>query len=70
MEVVLFVVGVLVGYFVFRVRLHRTISGTLRIDQSDPDGPYLFLEVRESPTHLIGRKYITLQVNTENYPQD
>lgn len=54
--------------FVIGIKSHHKPVGTLRVDQSDPDGgPYLFLEIPKDPTKLPNQKYITLKVNIENY---
>ena len=41
--------------------------GTLRIDTSDPDGPYLFLELHTSINEVMQHKTVTLDVNLESY---
>lgn len=41
--------------------------GTLRIDTSDPDGPYLFLELHTQVSEVMKQKQVTLDVNTESY---
>ena len=41
--------------------------GTLRIDTSDPDGPYLFLELHTSINEVMLHKTVTLDVNLESY---
>lgn len=50
------------------VRRPRTI-GTLRIDQSDPDGPYMFLEVEKGNMQTImSKKLVSLKVSLQDYP--
>lgn len=41
--------------------------GTLRIDTSDPDGPYLFLELHTPIDEVMKQQIVTLDVNLENY---
>ena len=42
--------------------------GTLRIDHSDPDGPYMFMEIDSGKASAIDtNKYVTLEVNHESY---
>lgn len=41
--------------------------GTLRVDTSDPDGPYLFLELHTPVSEVMKQKQVTLDVSTENY---
>lgn len=61
------IVSAVIG-FIMGIKYHHKPVGTLRVDQSDPDGgPYLFLEISKDPTKLPNQKYITLKVNVENY---
>ena len=61
-------VGLIGGFVVFKTTKKDKPVGTLRIDTSDPDdGPYLFLELASDPRTLMGRKTVTLDVNTESY---
>ena len=39
------VAGFLSGYWTAMVLVNDEKAGTIRVDDSDPDGPYLFLEV-------------------------
>lgn len=41
--------------------------GVLRVDTSDPDGPYMFLELHTGVEEVMGRKQVTLDVSTQNY---
>lgn len=42
--------------------------GTLRIDRSDPDGPYMFLEIDSGKSHLIDtNEFVTMHVEHESY---
>lgn len=60
------VIGVVIGYFLFS-RRKDTPVGNLRIDQSDPDGPYLFLELDQPIGNWSRQKDIRLTVKNENY---
>lgn len=42
--------------------------GNLRIDQSDPDGPYMFLELQEAGA-IYTKQEVTFRVKLEDYPQ-
>ena len=42
-------------------------AGTLRIDSSDEDGPYLFLELEKTPDYLKECKYVLFTVNSNSY---
>lgn len=59
--------AVMVSDLIYGFILHKKSVGCLRIDNSDPDGPYLFLELKVDPKVIETNKYITLEVNTKNY---
>lgn len=65
--IVTFLLGGLIGV-VFMKRISPTEPiGTLRIDTSDQDGPFLFLELDKPVGDFYKESQVTLQVNTENY---
>ena len=69
--IVLYIFGIALGIFI-GVHISRRLQpkiGTLRMDRSDPDGPYLFLELREDPKILGEYKEVRLDVKLEDYPQ-
>lgn len=41
--------------------------GALRVDQSDPDGPYIFLELYESVEDLSKRTEAIVEVKIQDY---
>ena len=45
----------------------KRIAGTLRIDTSDPDGPYLFLELETGVDEVMRTKVVSFEVSTESY---
>ena len=61
------VVGIMIGFTVSVISHKNKVKGVLRIDKSDPDGPYLFLELASDPAILEKQKYVTLEVNTKSY---
>ena len=61
------VVGIMIGFTVSIIYHKKKVKGVLRIDKSDPDGPYLFLELESDPAILEKQKYVTLEVNTKSY---
>ena len=72
MEVMWLIIGILIGLivgivgvmFIFR----QKPVGTLRIDTSDPDGPYPFLELPpDGFTRIQNKKRIVLSVSMKNY---
>ena len=68
MELVLMLaVGILIGLFVRGLVKPKTI-GVLRMDRSDPDSPYLFLEMTNDSMHTIqNKRYVTLEVMIKDY---
>ena len=59
--------GILIGCALTLLILSVKTVGDLRIDTSDPDGPYLFLELRKDVGPISTHKYVVLKVNTKNY---
>ena len=45
----------------------RKPIGTLRVDSSDPDGPYLFLELKTDPSVITKEESVLLKVDTKSY---
>lgn len=72
MEILIFVLGLALGLilaFIF-VRYRRRKEqpvGVLRVETSDPDGPYLFLEIHTGIDDVMRRKQVMLEVSTQNY---
>lgn len=71
--VISFLLGALIFYAVGRRngRKHerdklKTV-GTLRIDSSDPDGPYIFLELSRGVGDIRREEFVNLKVNTDSY---
>lgn len=48
------------------LRRHKPV-GVLRIDASDPDGPYMFLELSEDISAVMEAEQVTLKVDTRGY---
>ena len=65
-----FVLGFILGSITFvflRIPFgltHKKTSGVLKIDISDEDGPYLFLELDENPGEFVGKKKVCFKVET------
>lgn len=67
MEVVYIAIGILIG-FVGTFFIHRKRPvGFLRIDESDSDGPYLFLELKKSVNEIATQKKVLLEVKREDF---
>ena len=67
MEVVHVVVGIMIGFVVSSIIRRKRPVGFLRIDKSDPDGPYLFLELKKSVNEIIAQRTILLEVKREDF---
>ena len=67
--IVAFAVGFGCSAIIFtRVVKRKPIEvGDLRIDRSDPDGPYLFLELKKGVEAFKHDDYVILKVNESNY---
>lgn len=67
MEVIYVVVGILIGFIGASVIRRKHPVGFLRIDKSDPDGPYLFLELKKSVNEIIAQRTVLLEVKREDF---
>ncbi len=65
--VIIFAIGVIVGSIVTRIIIKPLDIGTLRIDTSDPDGPFMFLELSKDVDTVSSKKYVILKVNLKSY---
>ena len=61
------VAGAVLGILSTWVILLAKSVGALRIDTSDSDGPFIFLELAKSIEYVWGKKFVILKVNRENY---
>lgn len=59
--------GLALGYIIATNKMSKKTIGALRIDGSDPDGPYLFLELETDPRFIENEEYITLKIIAKNY---
>lgn len=59
------VIGFMFSFVVFYLRM--PIAGVLRIELSDPDGPFLFVELTGSVHSISKEKYVTFAVNPKSY---
>ncbi len=65
--VIVFTIGVVIGC-VFSSIVRRSKSvGKLRIDTSDPDGPFMFLELSKGVGDISSKKQVLLQVDLKSY---
>lgn len=58
-----FVFGALLGSRIF----NKKSVGSLVVDNSDPDGAFLFLEINDNINSVISKKEVTLTVKHKNY---
>ncbi len=58
--------GVMLGVLISRMFRKHPV-GSLRVDHSDPEGPYIFLELHESIEELSKQETILLNVRLEDY---
>lgn len=65
--VIIFAIGVIIGCILVNVVRRIKSVGALRIDTSDSDGPYMFLELDKDVGAISSKKYVLLRVNLKNY---
>jgi hypothetical protein len=65
--VVIFITGFLVGCGITVAIFKQKCVGALRVDTSDPDGPFIFLEASKSIDFIASKKSVMLEVNLKNY---
>lgn len=66
------VFGWVLGYFIGRMFERKTVEetpsvGTLHVETSDPDGPYLFLELSTDVSNVCSMTQVMLDVDTKSY---
>lgn len=64
---IIFVIGIVVGSLITQIIIRTLGVGTLRIDTSDPDGPFMFLELSKDVNSVASKKYVVLKVNLKSY---
>ena len=60
-------IGIVIGIIFSRIVFRFISIGNLRVDHSDPDGPYLFLELKKSVNEIIVQRTILLEVKREDF---
>lgn len=67
----IFLLGLMIGILGTNIvtRLRTRSDGKLRIDRSDPDGPYLFLEVSNAIHIPHKKKRVTFDVVDRDFSQ-
>lgn len=70
MELIILLIGILIGLLIERYIFQEKPIGSLRVDHSDPDSgrPYLFLELDPGGANEIYKKQrVSLRVEIKNY---
>ena len=74
MEYIIAAIGLMVGLFLglifskgLRKKETQEILGTLVVDRSDPDGPFLFLELYSSIEQVEASEAVLLKVEKKSY---
>ena len=67
--VIAFILGLLGGWMIAAIILRRKKSiGSLRVETSDPDGPYLFLELNDGNiSELLRKRHVILNVKAGDH---
>lgn len=64
---VFYLVGTVIGFILGKILSRPKAIGTIRIDRSDDDGPYLFLEL-DQPIHTFeNEKHVYVEINNADY---
>lgn len=61
-----FIIGILAGMVIGWITQPKKV-GNLRMDHSDPESPYLFLELEENMDALLKQKEVILRIRVEDY---
>lgn len=60
---IMFLIGVVVGILCLSFSWGMRLVGTLRVDNSDPDGSYLFLDLDRDLCDVWEHKYVFMKVD-------
>lgn len=61
------IIGFILGLIIMAFGFVNKIVGALRVDSSNEDGPYLFLELNKPVLRATSQKYVVLRVEACNY---
>lgn len=64
---IIFALGSLAGAIFTCIVFRFFLVGTLRVDYSDPDGPFLFLELSKRVESVTSKKYVVLRVKAKDF---
>lgn len=62
-----FLLGLVVGCILATVVSKPNHVGSLRVHTSDPDGPYLFLQLEQNIDSVLKEDYVTLKVDVRDF---
>lgn len=65
--IVALIFGGVFGFLICKLISKEAPIGTLHIENSDPDGPYLFTELSVDPRTFAHREYVTFKIDTKSY---
>lgn len=65
--VIVFLIGMVIGCIFSSIVRRSKSVGKLRIDTSDPDGPFMFLELSKGVGDISAKKQVLLQVDLKSY---
>ena len=65
--VIIFAIDIVSASIITKIITKPLDIGTLRIDTSDPDGPFMFLELSKDVDTVASKKYVILKVNLKSY---
>lgn len=67
--VIAFIAGLFGGWMIAAITLRRKkVIGSLRVETSDPDGPYLFLELNDGNiSELLRKRHVMLNVKAGDH---
>lgn len=63
----IFTLGIVVGVIFMGIVFRFFLVGTLRVDRSDPDGPFLFLELSKRVESVTSKKYVVMRVKSKDF---
>lgn len=61
------IIGFILGLFFMAYGIAIKIVGTIRVDSSNEDSPYLFLELDKPLSDVLTQKYVVVNVDTSSY---
>ncbi len=64
---IIFAIGFVIGCVLMSAIRRAKSVGKLRIDTSDPDGPFVFLELSKGVGDISARKQVLLEVDLKSY---